>query len=155
MLIIRFIHYLGISMWLGGGITAVLLVASADRESPMVQASLYRRLAALHTRVIAIGALFTIGSGILWSMSLVSASGVEGGQMPFAYWVMVLTGFVGGVLVFFAALPNSARLARLAVPGDGGKLPPACKRYQSRLSTTSALASALAVVSLLASVAAT
>lgn len=135
--------------------TAALLAASADRESPTVRASLYRRLAAVHTRVIAIGALFTLGSGILWSMSLVSASGVEGGQTPLAYWVMVLTGFVGGVLVLFAAMPNAARLARLAVLGEGGELPPACKRYQSRLSTTSAIASVLAVVSLLASVAAT
>ena len=155
MLAIRFIHYLGFAMWIGGGITVTLVAVTVSGESPQIRAAFYRRLTSLYSWVIGIGALLTVGSGILWSMSLVQASGAQNDTTTLAFWVMVLTGFAGGALVLFVAMPTAVRLGRVAVIGEDNELLPVCERYRSRLSIVSSLANALAVVSLFASVVAT
>jgi len=152
MLLVRFAHYLGLAMWIGGWIVASLMAGRARQEPPPVLASLYGVLANAFTVVIGPGAILTVGSGILWSMAIVGAGGVERRVAPAGLGVMTAAGFVGGLLIAFVALPAAARVRALAVPDADGQMHPAFERQRRRLTIVSGVAGALALVSLAASV---
>ena len=152
MLIVRFLHYLGLAMWLGGWLCVVVLVASERGDSTHVRTTLFKLVARVHTTVIVPGALFTLGSGVLWSMAIVGAGGVQSGVAPIGVLVMTAAGFVGGLLVVFVALPTAVKLKAVAVPTAAGKMLPVFERQRKRLIATSHIAGVLALVALFASV---
>ena len=149
---LKLVHFVGSAMWIGGFLAALLLVSGARDEAEHVRAGLFRLLAQVYTTVIGLGAVLTLGSGILWGMSLSDSGGVENGTVSVAFWVMVLAGFVGGLLVLFVAMPTAIRLARAAVPTPDGRLTPTFERHRGRLLAASLVAEVLALVSLFAAV---
>lgn len=152
MLLIRFVHYLGLAMWIGGWLVVSLFGKKAQSESLPARANLFGLLAGAFTVVIGPGAILTLGSGILWTMAIVGAGGVERRIAPAGLGVMTAAGFVGGLLIAFVALPSAARLRALAVPTADGQLLPVFERQRKRLMVVSSVAGVLALVSLAASV---
>jgi len=152
MFLVRFVHYLGMAMWIGGWLAMLLLVVKARSESPQVRASLFGVLARAYTVVIGPGAILTLGSGILWSMAIVGAGDMQSRVAPIGLWVMTAAGFVGGLLVVFVALPTAARLRSVAAPTADGQVLPAFEQQRKRLIAVSYVAGVLALVALFASV---
>ena len=147
MLVVQFIHFLGMSLWIGGALVAIMLAIKAEGESVEVKASVARMLTQVHTLVIAAGALLTVATGVVWIMLLVQGGGSEASATP-GVWIMEAAGLVAGVLVLLVAVPAAVKLGGLAVPMDDGKMLPAFDYYHKRLVRVSSVALALAVLSL-------
>ncbi len=154
MLAIRFLHYLGVAMWIGGGIAALYLIMSVQVESLAQRTVFLVRIARLYSRVVIFGVLLVLGSGILWNMSLVSARTVESPPVPVAYWVMVVTGFLGGAIALFVAMPNALKLCRIPST-EYEELAPAIERLKMKFYLAAHASTTFAGLSLFASVAAT
>ena len=147
MLVVRFIHFLGMSLWIGGALVAIMLAVKAEREVAEVRASVARMLTQIHTLVIAVGALLTVATGVVWIMMLVQGGESEASATPGA-WIMEAAGLLGGALVLLVAVPAAVKLGGLAVPTDDGKMLPAFEYYHKRLVRVSSVALALAALSL-------
>ena len=152
MLLVRFVHYLGMAMWIGGGLAVAVLVAKARGESPQVRASLFGLLANVYTLVIGLGAFLTIGSGILWSMAIAGAGDIPSRVAPIGLWIMTAAGLVGGLLIAFVVLPTAVRMRAVAVATADGQMLPAFEQQRKRLLAVSCFAGVLAVVELFAAV---
>lgn len=152
MLFVRFFHYLGIALWIGGWLAAAV-IASGSRGAPVqVRVSVAFLLARVHTVVIAPGMLLSLGSGILWSMAIASGGGVESRIAPLGAWVMTGLGLVGGIIVAALALPSALKLRAVAISGAEGQVHPVFESQWRRLQTASAVAGVCALASLLAAV---
>lgn len=149
---VRFVHYLGSCMWIGGAVAALLLMANAERESVDVKVGAYRLLTQVQTLLVGIGALLTLGTGVVWSMSLARDAGGGGGAATMGTWIMLATGAIGGVLVLVVVVPTAVKLGGLAVTTDAGATLPAFEYYRRRLSVVSIIATVLAILSLLTGV---
>jgi hypothetical protein len=145
---IRFIHFLGSAMWIGGALAAMVLAIKSRGESAEIQAGLFRMLTQVHTLVIGLGALLTLGSGLMWTMWLVQGGGTEATTPSVGVWMMQATGLVGGALVLLVAVPTAVKLGGLAVTTEEGHLLPAFAHYRRRQLIVSSTAGVLAVLSL-------
>lgn len=152
VLIVRFLHYLGMAMWIGGVLSGLVLAARGGKEPAQVRAPLLEMFARLHTTVIVPGALLTGASGVLWSMALAGGQGTESRVAPLGLWIMSGAGFLGVLLIAFVALPAAVRLGILAVPTEDGHMLPEFERQRKRLLGASIASGVLAAVSLFASV---
>jgi len=148
MLTVRFVHFLGSGLWIGGAAAAILLAINMRRESAVIQASLYRLLTQVHTLVIGLGALLTLGTGVIWTMLLAQSGAAEEAAPSVGVWIMQGAGLIGGALVLLVGVPTAAKLGGLAVPTDDGRLLPAVDHYRRRQMLVSCVAGALAVLSL-------
>ncbi|UCG86708.1 MAG: hypothetical protein JSW71_22895 [Gemmatimonadota bacterium] len=148
MLTVRFIHFLGSALWIGGAAAAILLAVNVRRESPVVQAVVYRLLTQVHTLVVGLGALLTLGTGIVWTMLLVQNGAAENTVPSIGVWIMQGAGLIGGALVLLVGVPTAVKLGGIAVPTDDGRLLPAVDRYSRRLVLISYVAGVLALLSL-------
>jgi len=151
MLIVRFVHFLGSALWIGGAVAAMVLAFGAGRESVEVRVGLFRLLTQVQTLVIGLGALLTVGTGIVWSMWLVQDGG-EPGIHSIGLWLMQGLGLLGAVLVLFVAVPTAVKVGGLAVTTDDGQLLPAFEYLRRRQVLVSSVATLLAILSLFAGV---
>ncbi len=147
MLVVRFLHFLGTALWIGGALVAIMLAIKAQGESADVRTSVARMLTQVHTLVIGMGALLTVGTGVAWIMMLVQ--GGDSGATPTpGVWIMQVAGLMGGVLVLLVAIPAAVKMGGLAVLTDDGRTLPAFDYYHRRLIRVSSVALALAAISL-------
>ncbi len=146
--IVRFIHFLGSAMWIGGALAAMVLAIKSRRESEEIQAGLFRMMTHVHTIVIGLGVLLTLGSGVVWTMRLVQQGGPESTSPTVGVWIMQATGLVGGALVLLVAIPTAMKLGGVAVTTEDGHLLPAFSHFRRRQMIVSSVAGVLAVVSL-------
>jgi hypothetical protein len=152
VLFVRFVHYLGMAMWIGGWLTVTVLATSVRVESPQVRVTWAALRARVQTRIIGPGALLTVGSGMLWSMAIVGSGGGGSRTAPIGLWIMTVAGMVGGLLVAFVALPTAVRLRAVAVSSADGQVLPAFEQQKRRLTLVSFVAGVCALVSLFAAV---
>ncbi len=152
MLLVRFFHYLGIAMWLGGWLTAAVVASGSRGDSQQVSVRVTALLTRVHAMIIAPGALLTVGSGILWSMAIAGGGGVESRIAPIGAWIMTVLGVLGGLLVAFVALPTALKLKSVAVTRADGQVLPAFEKQKRRLEIVSAVAGLCALASLFAAV---
>ena len=145
---VRFAHFLGSAMWIGGAIAAMLLSYNARRESVEVRAGVFRLLTQVQTAIIGAGALVTLGTGILWSMALVQNGSDNVVEATVGTWIMQGTGLFGGVLVLLVTVPTGVKLGGLAVPTKDGSMLPAFEYYRRRQFNVSLVATALALIAL-------
>lgn len=147
MLVVRFLHFLGTALWIGGALVAIMLAIKAQGESADVRTSVARMLTQVHTLVIGMGALLTVGTGVAWIMMLVQ--GGDSGATPTpGVWIMQAAGLMGGALVLLVAIPAAVKMGGLAVLTDDGRTLPAFDYYHRRLIRVSSVALALAAISL-------
>ncbi len=147
MLIVRFVHFMGSALWIGGAVTAMVLAFGARRESVEVRVGLFKLLTQVQTLVIGLGALLTAGTGIVWSMWLVQDGG-EPGTHSIGLWLMQGLGLLGAVLVLFVAVPTAVKVGGLAVATDDGQVLPAFEYLRRRQVLVSSVATVLAILSL-------
>ncbi|HEX2451377.1 MAG TPA: DUF2269 family protein [Gemmatimonadales bacterium] len=139
-----FLHLLGFTMWLGGGIGAMFAAIAARRESGQALSGVVRGQAAVQRLIIGPGALITVLSGLMLTLN-VERSGAPGTAGP---WLMVMQvcGLAAGLLTLFVTVPTSARLARLDPEVHGAVF----ERLRSRMRIVGAVSGSLGLVALLA-----
>ena len=113
-----FLHLLGFTMWLGGGLAAMVAGIASKREDRAGQGAVARGQAAAHKAIIAPGALLAVLSGLILTFSV---SGRMGELVGFNIWLLVMqgAGVVGALLVLLIGLPTAAKLSRLDPSGPG------------------------------------
>ncbi len=151
--IVRFVHFLGSSMWIGGAMAAMLIEINSRRDAAELRVAVFRLLTQVQTLVVGLGSLLTLGSGVMWSMSMAQDAGANGATATVGTWIMVGVGLVGGVLVLLVVVPTAVKLGGLAVTTSEGALLPAFEHYRRRQTVVSSVAGAMALLSLLAGVA--
>jgi hypothetical protein len=151
MIFVKFAHFLGIALWIGGGIAGMVVAIAVRGEDNRIRAAAFRLLGRIHALVIGPGAFITLGTGILWTMEL-SGQGTDHSLSRPGLWIMEVVGLIAGIVLIFASLPTAAKLAALAVPSDEGELPPAFERLRKRQAVVSSVTGVLAVIALLAGV---
>jgi hypothetical protein len=149
MSFVLFAHLLGTALWIGGGLSGLMLDTAARGEPPAVQMRFLRVLARLHAVVIGVGALVVLGSGVLLTMAL-DTDGLGDLMREPKLWVMILAGIFAAFMVLFVSLPLASRMGALAAAGSKGDIPPALEAYRKRLAVVSAISGGLAIVALLA-----
>jgi hypothetical protein len=110
-----FLHLLGFTMWLGGGLAAMVAGIAAKREGREGLGAIVRSQAAAWKAIVAPGALLTVLSGLILTFS------VAGELVGFNVWLVVMqgSGLLGALLVLLIGLPTAAKLARLDPVGQG------------------------------------
>jgi hypothetical protein len=113
-----FLHLLGFTMWLGGGLASMAAGIAAKREDRAGLGAVVRSQAAVWRAIIAPGAILAGVSGLMLTFSV---SGRMGELVGFNIWLVVMqsTGLLGALLVLLIGLPTAARLARLDPMGQG------------------------------------
>jgi uncharacterized membrane protein len=137
-----FLHLLGFTMWLGGGLGAMFAGIAAKREDRRGVAAIVRAQGALYRIVIGPGALLTVLSGLILTLRLVGQDGMN-------VWLIVMqaAGVLGALLVLFVAVPTSARLSRLDPEGQGAGF---YDELRNRLKVTGMISGTLGLVAMLA-----
>lgn len=144
----KFLHLLGQSLWVGGGIAAMVLAIASRGEARDVRAGVYRLLGRVHGVVIAPGALITVLSGLWLTMGMArTGQGAELGRPGLA--TMQAGGIIAGIVVLFVALPTANLLARVSVLDQNGQLPPAFEKLRKRQMIASSVAGTLAVLAMM------
>lgn len=142
----RFLHVLGVVLWLGVALTLALLVVWARRSgSPDAAAFAYRANARLMKALVLPGMLLTVGGGFALNAAL-----GYGYFQPFPHhWLFQMqvwgvAAFVVGVLY---QVPLSERLARAAeASAAAGEESAAFTRYRKRNAIVSSLIGLVLVV---------
>jgi hypothetical protein len=113
-----FLHLLGFTMWLGGGLASMVAGIAAKREGREALGGIARTQAAVHKAIIAPGALLAVLSGLILTFSV---SGRLGELAAPSAWLMVMqgAGALGALLVLLVGLPTASKLGRLDPTGQG------------------------------------
>ena len=154
MLAIRFLHYLGVALWIGGGLSVSFLIFTLQSVPITQHVGIIVKAAKMYSPIVLLGVILTLGSGILWNMSLVATRTAESPPVPAMYWIMVLAGFMGGLVALFVAMPNALKLGRIP-SGEYNDPTPAIERLKKKFLRASDVVTLLGIISLMASVAAT
>ena len=113
-----FLHLLGFTMWLGGGLASMVAGIASKREDRQGLGAVARAQAAVHKALIAPGALLVVLSGLILTFSVTGQSvELRGFSLPLL--IMQGAGVLGALLTLLIALPTAARLGRLDPSGPG------------------------------------
>jgi uncharacterized membrane protein len=147
MIVVRFLHLIGIGLWLGGG-TAVLALGTAAGSAGAGRAERLSLLSRLYGMIVGPGAVLATLSGIALTM-LVSSRG-EGARLghPAAVGMEVL-GLVAGVLEIFVTFPAAQRLGRLIAAAEPAEETRAGERLRRRVTVMLGVTLALVVIATL------
>ena len=141
-----FLHLLGFSLWLGGGLASMVAGIAAKREGREGLGAIVRSQAAAWKSIIAPGALLAVLSGLILTFSV---SGRTGELAGFNVWLVVMqgAGLLGALLVLLVGLPTAAKLARLDPMGQGAAY---FDQLRARQKIVASVAGTLALVALVA-----
>jgi hypothetical protein len=140
-----FLHLLGFTMWLGGGLASMVAGIAAKREDRAGLGAIARAQAAVHKAIIAPGAILVVLSGLILTFSV---SGRTGELVGFNIWLVVMqgTGLVGALMVLLIGLPTAAKLARLDPLGQGAAFFDELRQRQSIVASVSGTLALVALV---------
>jgi hypothetical protein len=140
-----FLHLLGFTMWLGGGLASMVAGIAAKREDRAGLGAIARAQAAIHKAIIAPGAILVVLSGLILTFSV---SGRTGELEGFSIWLVVMqgAGLVGALVVLLIGLPTAARLARLDPMGQGAAFFDELRQRQRIVASASGVLALLALV---------
>ena len=143
-----FLHLLGFTMWLGGGLASMVAGIAAKREDRTGLGAIARAQAAAQKAIIAPGAILVVLSGLILTFSV---SGRTGELVGFSVWLVVMqgAGLVGALIVLLIGLPTAAKLARLDPMGQGAAFFDELRQRQRIVASASGV---LALVALVAGV---
>lgn len=118
MTLVRFLHVLGIALWLGAGVVALLFATGAKQDTPM-RLPRVLLLGRIYALVIAPGAMLATASGI--AITMMAASGGDSARLgeP-ALAAMQAVGLLAGILEIFVAFPTAQRLTGAAAASVDG-----------------------------------
>ncbi len=154
MILVRFLHLIGLALWLGGGLWGLVLLVGARGEDPTPRGDHLALTTRLYAWIVAPGAMLATASGLALTMMAASAGyGARLGTASLA--AMQAIGLVAGVLELFVGLPTAQRLGRVLAASDPAEIPKAGERFRSRLAGVLATTLTLVVVSFYLGVAGT
>lgn len=137
-------HIAGFTLWLGGGLAAMLVGIRGRREDRATQAVIVRLLAAIHRIVMLPGIVLAIISG-----GVLSPRAANNGQPSSWLILMQITGVIAAILVLFVSMPALARLIRVSPTGEtAGRF----DALRSRLAVSGAIAGTLGLLALIGGV---
>ena len=141
-----FLHLLGFTMWLGGGLAVMVAGVAAKREDRQGLGAVTRTQSAVQRAIIAPGALLTILSGLILTFTV---TGRTGELVGFSLWLVIMqgAGIAGALLVLLVALPTATRLARLDPTGPNAGY---FDELRQRQRVVGSIAGVLALVALVA-----
>jgi hypothetical protein len=136
-----FLHLLGFTAWLGGGLASMFIGIAAKREDRTALGAVVRGQAAVHRSLVFPGALLATLSGVILSFRVAYAGANS--------WLVLMqgTGIVAALLTLFVTVPTMARLGRLDPMGEGARF---FDELRARHSLVSSIAGTLALVALFA-----
>jgi hypothetical protein len=141
-----FLHLLGFTMWIGGGLAAMVAGVAAKREDRGGLGAVVRSQAAVQKAIVAPGALLTVLSGLILTFAVTARMGeLVGFSLPLV--VMQGAGLVGALLVLLVGLPTAARLSRLDPTGPGAAY---FDELRQRQRVTSSVTGVFALIALVA-----
>ena len=140
-----FLHLLGFTMWLGGGLAVMVAGIAAKREDRAGLGAIARAQAAAHKAIIAPGAILVVLSGLILTFSV---SGRTGELVGFSVWLVVMqgAGLVGALTVLLIGLPTAAKLARLDPMGQGAAFFDELRQRQKIVASVSGVLALVALV---------
>ena len=140
-----FLHLLGFTMWLGGGLAVMVVGIAAKREDRAGLGAIARAQAAAHKAIIAPGAILVVLSGLILTFSV---SGRTGELVGFSVWLVVMqgAGLVGALMVLLIGLPTAAKLARLDPLGPGAAFFDELRQRQKIVASVSGVLALVALV---------
>ena len=141
-----FLHLLGFTMWLGGGLGSMVAGIASKREDRAGLGAIARSQAAAYKAIIAPGAILSVLSGLVLTFSVAGRTGELAG---FNVWLMVMqgAGMIGALLVLLIGLPTAAKLARLDSQGPGAAF---FDELRTRQKIVASVSGTLALVALVA-----
>ncbi len=143
-----FLHMLGISLWVGGVLAALVIIGTTPVSRPaVVRAAAYRLLGKVYAWIVAPGAIATIASGL--AITVIAASQGRGARLgeP-AVVAMQGAGLLAGILEIFVSFPMSQKLARAASVGEPDALHAVAEPLRNRVAKVSGFALALVIIAL-------
>ncbi len=144
------LHLLGMSMWFGGALAAMVMAFGVSGARWEAKATVYRLLARVHVRIIAPGALLTVLTGFLLLASLVTRGlGDMLGQPGII--VMQTAGLIAALLALAGGLPTANKAARI-VSMQEAEGAPVMARLRKRQALVSSSAGVLFLVALIGAV---
>ncbi len=149
MFYLRFLHFLGLAMWIGGAIAAFTIARSISGLSIDDRRPMWPHIAGLHGLVIAPGAVLTVLSGVLLTMNLVNRGATEIMTQP-GVLIMQTAGIVAAVLALFVGVPTANQLAALAADeaGSTDHISGLAARLRKRQAIASSIAGLLTLLAL-------
>lgn len=143
--LLLFLHVLGFTWWLGGGMAAMVAGVAAKHFAPAERLAVYSGLSALARIIVAPGAFLVLGTGILLMLQTVGSDAAP----PAWLGLMTVAGLIGALLVLIVVVPTATRLGRLT-PDPRGDLPEAFLTLRRRQATFATIAGTLGLLALIA-----
>ena len=137
-----FLHLLGVSAWLGGGLALMLGGITAKGFGPTERLAVYRILAVVGRNLVGTGAVLVVVTGL----GLIGPY-MSSGVMPGSLSAMMGFGLVGALIAIFVVTPTAARLGRLQVD-PRGELPEAFADLRKRQAIFATIAGVCALAAL-------
>ena len=134
------VHVLGFVLWLGGGLSAMML-AIWSRGLERGQLNLVMRgQATIYRRMMLPGSIFTVVSGIMLSLLIYRGPAANHGIM-----LMQVTGLLAALITLLVLNPNIARLERIDPVTDPQRFD-VLRARQARFGMISGVLSLLALI---------
>src|SRR5256885_13223021 len=129
-----FVHVIGFTLWLGGGIATMIAGVSAKSFEPGPRLAAYKLIGNIQRLLVGPGAIAVVLSGIVLAMPYMRSGAGPG-------WpnLMIGAGLLGALAAVGISVPTAARLARLEVEAGGG-MPEAVQGLRKRPILAAAIA---------------
>lgn len=137
-------HIAGFTLWVGGGLAAMLVGIRGRQEDRAAQAIIVRLLTGIHRTLMLPGIGLTILSGGYLSIPAARAAAPSSWLM-----LMQVAGVIAAILVLFVSLPALSRLTRISPVGETA---PAFDGLRRRVATSGMVAGTLGLLALISGV---
>jgi hypothetical protein len=138
-----FLHVIGFTAWLGGGLAVMLSGITAKYFPPDQRLAVYRIMAVITRNLVGTGAVLVVVSGFV-----LSAPYFQGASMPGWLMAMLVLGFIGAIVAIAIVVPTAARLGRLDLD-PRGELPETFAGLRRKQAIFATLAGVFALLALL------
>jgi hypothetical protein len=136
------IHFIGFTLWLGGGVATMLAGITAKHWAPGERLAAYRIAGRIHSGLIGPGVVFTLVSGLVLTRPFMGVD-MTGGLV-----IMLLAGSVAGLIALFVSIPTAQRLGRLELHARD-ELPEAFRVLRTRQAVSASVAGILGILAML------
>lgn len=138
-----FLHFLGVTLWLGGGFASMALGIASKAESRAALATVARLQWSVLRTLVLPGSLLTVFSGLMLTFRLMNS-----GRMGSPWMVtMQILGLAGAMLALFVLVPTAARITRVDPAGEHAAW---FDRMRLRLRVVGAVSGVMGFIALLA-----
>ena len=138
-----FVHVMGFTAWLGGGLAVMLSGITAKYFAPEQRLAVYRIMSVVTRNLIGPGAVLVVVSGFVLSVPYFRSATVPS-------WLLAMQGLglLGAIVAIAIVTPTAARLGRLELD-PRGELPESFAGLRKRQAIFATVAGIFALLALL------